>query len=137
MIMGRKTYFGIPEKFRPLPNRLNIILSSTSAENDFPAGVILCKSLPEALLKLSHTNLGDGIENVWIVGGHNVYKEAMASNDCYRVYLTEILAEYECDTFFPTIDSSFKLVSSPEDIPSETQEENGIQYKYKIYEKQQ
>lgn len=135
--MGRKTYLGIPETKRPLPKRLNIILSNTTSDSDYPSDVVLCKSLPDALNKLNTTNLGDDIEHIWIVGGHNVYKEAMQSADCERVYLTEILAKYECDAFFPSIDSTFQLAKNPGDIPSEVQEENGIKYLYKVYEKRQ
>lgn len=137
VIMGRKTYVGIPPSKRPLPNRLNIVLSTTTSANDYPDDVILCKSLPEALSQISTTNIGNDIENIWIVGGNNVYKEAMLSQNCHRVYLTKIMANYECDAFFPTINSDFEVVANPADIPSEVQEENGIQYRYTIYEKKQ
>lgn len=137
VIMGRKTYLGIPETKRPLQKRLNIVLSNTTSPSDYPSDVVLCNSLPDALAKLNATNLGDDIENVWIVGGHNVYKEAMQSADCERIYLTEIMAKYECDAFFPSIDSTFQLATNPDYIPSAIQEENGIKYQYKVYEKQQ
>lgn len=137
VIMGRKTYVGIPESKRPLPKRLNIVLSTTTTADDYPPDVVLCNSLPEALDKLSSTSLGDDIENVWIVGGHNVYKDAMQSNDCDRVYLTQIMATYDCDAFFPTVDSTFQLIDNPLDVPVEVQEENGIKYRYLVYEKKQ
>lgn len=135
VIMGRKTYLGIPPSKRPLPKRLNIVLSTTTNKTDYPSDVILCKSLPEALSKITNTSIGDDIENVWIVGGYSVYKEAMQSDDCHRIYLTKILATYECDAFFPGIDSAFDLVANPADIPLEIQEEDGVQYRYTIYEK--
>lgn len=137
VIMGRKTYLGIPETKRPLSKRLNIVLSTTATADDYPADVVLCSSLTEALVKLSSSSLGADIEDIWIVGGHNVYKEAMQSRDCERIYLTEILAKFECDTYFPAIDASFQLIANPSNIPSDIQEENGIQYRYKVYEKQQ
>lgn len=52
VIMGRLTYFGIPENKRPLPNRLNIVLTSKSSQADYPADVVLCNSLNQAMEKL-------------------------------------------------------------------------------------
>lgn len=133
--MGRKTYFGIPENKRPLPGRLNIVLSTTSTESDYPKEVLLCKTFNEAVAKLSDPSLSEEIENVWIVGGFSVYKEAMESPLCHRIYFTEVKATFECDAFFPTIPENFQLVPNDNDLPSEIQEENGIKYQYKIYER--
>lgn len=135
MIMGRKTYFGIPESKRPLPGRLNIVLSTTSNPSDYPDEVLLCRNFDEAVAKLSDPDIYDGIENVWIVGGWSVYKEAMASPLCHRIYFTEIKAAFECDAFFPAIPDDFQLVANDDDLPSDVQEEDGIKYQYKIYEK--
>lgn len=135
VIMGRKTYVGIPENKRPLPKRLNIVLSATTTVDDYPADVLLCKSLPEALALLNEGDLVEDIENVWIVGGNQVYKDAMQLPECDLIYLTKIMAEFECDAFFPTIGSAFRLIGNPADVPSEVQEENGIQYRYLVYQK--
>lgn len=136
VIMGRLTYFGIPANKRPLPNRLNIILSNKSVATDYPADVVLCTSLNQAMDKLLETDLGKDIESIWICGGFSVYKEAMTSDYCHRIYFTEIKAKFDCDAFFPDIPSTFKVIPNGEDIPSEEQEENGLKYQYKIYEKQ-
>ncbi len=133
--MGRKTYFGIPENKRPLAGRLNIVLSTTSNQSDYPSEVLLCRTFDEAVAKLSDPAIANVIENVWIVGGYSVYKEAMESPLCHRVYLTEIMASFECDAFFPNIPADFKLVANDDDLPSDVQEENGVKYQYKIYEK--
>lgn len=133
--MGRKTYFGIPENKRPLPGRLNIVLSTTSNQSDYPSEVLLCRNFNEAVEKLSEPMISQEIENVWIVGGYSVYKEAMASPLCHRIYFTDIQATFECDAFFPTITADFQLVPNDDDLPSEIQEENGIKYQYKIYER--
>lgn len=58
------------------------------------------------------------------------------SDYCHRIYYTDIKATIECDAFFPEIPSTFKIIPNGEDIPSDVQEENGIKYQYKIYEKQ-
>lgn len=136
VIMGRLTYFGIPANKRPLPNRLNIVLTSKSSPADYPADVVLCNSLNQAMEKLAGSDLGANIENIWICGGYSVYKEAMMSDYCHRVYYTDIKAAFECDAFFPEIPTTFKIIPNGEDIPTDVQEENGIKYQYKIYEKQ-
>lgn len=136
VIMGRLTYFGIPANKRPLPNRLNIVLSNKSVTTDYPAEVVLCSSLNQAMEKLLQTDLGKDIESIWICGGFSVYKEAMTSDYCHRIYYTDIKAKFDCDAFFPDIPSTFKIIPNGEDIPSEEQEENGLKYQYKIYENQ-
>lgn len=135
VIMGRLTYFGIPEAKRPLPNRLNIVLSTKSVASDYPNGVVLCKSLDDAMSKLLNTDLGDNIESIWICGGYSVYKESMTSTYCHRIYFTEIKEKFECDAFFPTIPATFEQVANDGDVPSGEQEENGLKYEYKILEK--
>lgn len=135
VIMGRKTYFGIPESKRPLPLRFNVVLTSEPEKYEFPADVIIAKSMDEALAKINEPGIEEQIENVWIVGGHSVYKEAMESTLCHRVYFTKVMATFDCDAFFPTLSDSFKLVENDPDIPSEIQEEDGIKYQYQIFEK--
>lgn len=135
--MGRRTYFGIPESKRPLPQRLNIVLSSDD-HLPVPSDVIVCKSLEEAMHYLeTDEDLQKSIEGVWIAGGYSVYEEAMASDRCHRIYFTEIKATFDCDAFFPEIDRKRfqKIPIDDPDIPSEVQEENGLQYQYLIYER--
>lgn len=133
--MGRKTYFGIPESKRPLPERFNVVLTSDPEKYEFPAEVIVAKSMDEALVKISDPELKRQVENVWIVGGHSVYKEAMDSHQCHRVYFTKIMAAFDCDAFFPPLPDSFELVPNDDDIPTDVQEENGVNYQYLIYER--
>lgn len=129
------TYFGIPESKRPLSDRFNIVLTREPEKYEFPSDVIVAKSMSEALAKVQSPELEPQIENVWIVGGHSVYKEAMASPHCHRVYFTKIMAVFDCDAFFPELPDNFKQVANDEDIPSEVQEENGVKYQYQIYER--
>lgn len=135
-IMGRNTYVGIPPSHRPLPQRLNIVLSRTASASDFPADVLVCASLGEAM-RLLHERYANEVESVWIAGGTSVYREAMESELCHRIYFTEIRAHFECDTFFPPIDATqFRLLPANDGgVPDEEQEEKGIRYQYKIYEK--
>ena len=75
VIMGRKTYFGVPESKRPLQDRLNIVLSTTLSAKDLPDNVMLCPNLETAMERIEKDpQLREEIENVWIVGGSGVYK---------------------------------------------------------------
>lgn len=100
--------------------------------------MIVCKSLEEAMTLLeTDEDMQQSIEAVWIAGGYSVYLEAMASNRCHRIYFTEIKANFDCDAFFPEIDKKRyqKVPIDEPDIPSEVQEENGLQYQYLIFER--
>lgn len=134
--MGRKTYYGIPASKRPLPERLNIVLSTTLTPNDLPADALLYRSLEAAMQALESKEWSDKIEKVWIVGGSGTYAEAMSSPRCNRLYITKIQDKFECDTFFPEIPKDFHEVPLDDDTPKGVQEENGIKYEYKILEKQ-
>lgn len=135
VIMGRKSYFGVPESKRPLSDRINVVLTREPEKHTFPSDVIVVSSMGEALAKIQQPELESQVENVWIVGGNSVYEEAMCSPQCHRIYFTKIMESFDCDAFFPQISANFVLVSNDENIPEEIQEENGIKYQYQIYEK--
>lgn len=131
--MGRKTWFSIPEKMRPLPGRINIVLSQTLSKA--PAGAHLASSLNEAVEMVTSGPLAAHTESIFIIGGSTVYHEAISSVYPCRLYVTRVLRDYECDTFFPKVDwSSFKEIFVS-DIPSEILTENGIDFKFEVFEK--
>ncbi|MBP9925918.1 MAG: dihydrofolate reductase [Cyclobacteriaceae bacterium] len=104
VIMGRKNYESIPEKFRPLPNRTNIVVTR---KKDFQApNCIVVNSLQEGLTLGSNANQ----EEVFIIGGSEIYKLGLPLAN--KLYLTEIDAVIEGDTYFPSIDlNEWKEVS--------------------------
>lgn len=93
VIMGRKNYQSIPEKFRPLPNRVNIVVTRQS--NFTAQGCQVMHSLSEAI---EFARLGKQ-EEVFLIGGSEIYKEGIRIAD--RMYLTEIKGHIEGDVFFP------------------------------------
>ncbi|XP_076765517.1 dihydrofolate reductase [Xylocopa sonorina] len=132
VLMGRRTWECIPPKYRPLQNRINIVLSSKLLVCGDEA--IVCKSIPHALEVINKSPLKDNVENIWVIGGSSVYKAAMESPHFHRLYLTRIKKYFECDTFFPPIPNDFVLTYEP-NIPQGIQEENGIQFVYEVYKK--
>lgn len=95
VIMGRKNYQSLPEKFRPLPNRTNIVV--TRSTNFVAPGCQVVHSLENALAIARSTNQ----QEVFIIGGAEIY--ALGLGLATRLYLTEILAEVEGDTYFPEV----------------------------------
>ncbi|XP_074057849.1 dihydrofolate reductase [Macrotis lagotis] len=136
LIMGKKTWFSIPEKNRPLKDRINVVLSRELKEPP-PGAHYLAKSLDDALDLLELPELADKVDMIWVVGGSSVYEEVMKKPGHQRLFVTRILQEFECDTFFPEIDpKKYKLLPEYPGVLSGVQEEKGIQYKFEVYEKQ-
>lgn len=61
-------------------------------------------SLEEAMAAIQTEPLSQTIESVFILGGHNVYKTAMESLFCEKLYITEVHGDFPCDTVYPLID---------------------------------
>jgi len=100
VIMGRKNYDSIPEKFRPLPGRTNVVLSR---QRDFEAaGCLVYDSLASCLQNLE---LRNG-QKAFIIGGAQIYALALQSGLVNEIFLTHIDKVYDADTFFPDFEAS-------------------------------
>jgi dihydrofolate reductase len=127
VVMGSRTWESLPLPHRPLRNRLNIVLSRDKNLN-LPEGVILCKSLEEAMEIVEQNT---AIENVFIIGGGKVYEEAIKNPKCHAIFLTQLNQSFDCDTFFPRIDGAkFRLKER-----SEIKKNNGLEFEFLLYEK--
>jgi len=114
VIMGRRTWESIPERFRPLPGRRNLVLSRGGEIE----GAEVFTSLEAAL------EAADG--DVFVIGGGATYEAALPLAD--RVYATEIDAEVEGDTRFPEL-TGWRCVDA-----GEPTSENGHTFRFKRYE---
>ena len=107
VIMGRKTYESIPEKFRPLPHRVNIIVTRDENYQINNKNVFVSHSIEDAITKAKEFN-----KEIFIIGGAQIYKESLKYAD--KLYLTLVDKEYpEADVFFPDY-SEFKIKTSEE-----------------------
>ncbi|KAL9251443.1 Bifunctional dihydrofolate reductase-thymidylate synthase-like protein [Drosera capensis] len=108
VIMGRKTWDAIPTKFRPLPGRLNVVLtrSRSSTELGSSGDVITCGSMVSALEVLNASPYRLSIEKVYVIGGGQILREAQNTPSCEAIHITEIENLIECDTFIPAIDTA-------------------------------
>ena len=103
VIMGRKTWESLPEKFRPLPERTNIVVTRWAG---YAANATVADSLSGAFLAAAGA---PGADETFIIGGGELYAAALPY--ATRLYLTLVDAEAEADTFFPPYESDFKIVS--------------------------
>jgi len=93
VIMGRKNYDSIPEKFRPLPNRTNVVVSRQKSFN--APGCVVVHSLEDGIEQARRGNE----QEAFIIGGAEIFKSGFPFSQ--RLYLTEIAAEVGGDTYFP------------------------------------
>ena len=107
VVMGRKTWESIPEKFRPLANRLNVVLTRNK-DSILPAGVLRASSFAKALELLGTQD--KKIDHIFIIGGASVYQEAIVHPFCQKIYVTKVQGDFSCDTFFPEFKSTFKEI---------------------------
>jgi dihydrofolate reductase/thymidylate synthase len=106
VIMGRKTWDSIPLKQRPLTNRQNIVLTRNESFTLTEPDVLVVKNLEEAIAKVKQLPC----ENCFVIGGAEVYRQALALSNCFRLYTTEVMGNFDCDVFFPPYSPFFSLV---------------------------
>ena len=96
VIMGRKNYESIPHKYRPLPNRVNIIVTR---QDDYSApDCVITNTIEEAIDYAKEQNQ----EEVFVIGGGQIYKQALPL--AHKLYITEIKEHFDGDTYFPDFD---------------------------------
>lgn len=127
IITGRKNYVSIPEKYRPLVNRTNIVLTRNPDFNE--EGCIVKDNLQDAL---SYALDSDDTE-IFVIGGGQIYKEVLEEHLIDRMYVTHIHEKFEADTFFPEIDKTiWKKVS---ETNFNADEKNPYNHSFAVYEK--
>ncbi len=125
VIMGRKTWLSIPEAFRPLSGRFNIILTRNT-RFFVPEGVCVASSLADGLRLASENVNGE----VFVIGGQEVFAEALRHPDCARLYVTRIQKTFDCDVFFPEFEQDFEACET-----SSVYHEGDCAYCFTRYEK--
>lgn len=149
--MGRKTWDSIPPKFRPLKDRLNIVISrsvtSPPVSPPSPQEPVRVSSVEGALQYAQEHCAG----RVFVMGGGQIYAAALKLAAAKRVLLTSIDAEYECDTFFPIklgtaegtepgwerkSDGEWKSWTGEQDVENGKQEEAGVAYEFQMWERE-
>jgi dihydrofolate reductase len=106
VIMGRHTWESVPPRFRPLPQRLNLIVSH--ADLSLPGDARQVESLDQALASATLAE----VELVFVLGGGQLFAQAVRDPRCRIIYYTRIGGVFNCDTFFPPFEEEFALVEA-------------------------
>lgn len=121
VIMGRKTWASIG---RPLPGRANIVISRSA---DFSAeGAIVVHSLCEALAVARREASHSGIDEVCVIGGGEIYRQAIAVADVLHV--TKVRADVDGDARFPDIDPAIFDTVFEEDLPQGEKDSHAMRF---------
>ena len=126
VIMGKNTYLSIPDKYFPLSNRYNCIVSKNIAEFQNDTNCKILKNLNEDLLMFLNNS---DYDIYWIIGGSSIYYEIMTHYPqiINEIHISIINHDYKCNKFFPIIhDSQFILKDKVEN-----KEDNYNHYVYK------
>jgi dihydrofolate reductase len=120
IIMGRKTWESEEVKGSPLPRRLNVVV--TRRDLKVPEGVVVAASLDSAIQAATAPN----VENIFVVGGAEIFKEAFARADLRYVYLTRIDGRFETEVRIQNLDELG--FAKTEWDGEQAGEENGVRY---------
>ncbi len=125
VIMGRRTWESLPERFRPLPGRLNIVLSRE--QGYAAAGASVVGSLDEALALV-----GPGDE-AWVIGGGAVYADALARAS--RVEVTVVEVDVEGDTWAPDLPDDDWRETASDPVDGWHMSSEDVPYRFETYER--
>jgi len=118
VIMGRKTWDSLPPKFRPLPGRLNVVV--TRQTHWQAEGALRAHSLTEAC------DLCPADSDAWVIGGADIYAQALPLAS--TAVVTEIDAAYEGDAFAPQFDPQWREIARELHVSS-----NGLTFSFVTY----
>jgi dihydrofolate reductase len=122
VIMGRITWESIPKNYRPLKNRINIVVSSQTVDSCDH----ICRNLNQALNSVKEMV---NINEIFVIGGEMLYRDAIDRKECQKLYITRINKDFNCDRFFPEIDEEvYKLTSKSLDYIKEDIKYNFLEY---------
>ena len=120
VIMGRKTWDSLPPKFRPLPGRLNVVVTR---QTDWTAeGAVAAHSLEAACAVCPPDS------TAWVIGGSEIYAQALALASTALV--TDIEASYEGDAYAPQFGPEWREVARDAQVSA-----NGLSFSFVTYQK--
>lgn len=129
VIMGRKTWESIPPRFRPLPGRINIVISRQAdfLQNQYPAG-----QMPQGVQAVTSLqaslDIASDHEAIWVIGGAQIYAQALPLAS--KIIVTQIDADFAGDAFAPKLDTTWQEISRDAHVAA-----NGLRYAFVTFEK--
>jgi dihydrofolate reductase/thymidylate synthase len=140
VIMGRNTWESLPAENRPLPHRINIIISSTMKEH--PPFYYVCPTFQQALERIRDDPSFSRVERSFVIGGAQLYNEAFLHPQCEKIYWTYVILTTErerscCDTFVAR--NSFKVLkrkfSFTQSLVSYYRKKEKAWFRFRVYER--
>ncbi len=126
VVTGRRNYESIPDKFRPLPDRTNIVV--TRQENYSAPGAIVVRTIDDAIAEAKNR----GEDKLYIIGGGEIYKQTLDKSD--EILYTKVHHSFEADTFFPALDMNVWKEEWREEHKQD--EKHGFDYTFIRYARQ-
>ncbi len=128
VIMGRKTWESLPARFRPLPGRLNIVLTrdAATATQLQAEGALALAGLEQALAHCAA--LPEAPAELWVMGGAQIYAQALPL--AQRVIVTEITRDYEGDAYAPELGTEWRETARESHVAA-----SGLGYDFASYER--
>ena len=126
VVMGLTTYFSLSDKYRPLPDRENIVLCDIQEKKSIieDEGGVMFSSIKQVTEYCEN-------KDCFVIGGASIYRQFIDLAD--KLYLTEIKQEFDCDTFFPKVDfDQWEKIYKSEIM---FDEKNLLNYSFNIYKK--
>lgn len=117
VIMGKNTWKSLP--VNSLPKRENLILSKKEKG----------KNIFSNINSLEKYCKQKNFDDIWVIGGEEIYKEFINNNKVKYIYATEIDSEFKSDTFFPNISNKYELISSKKNYDENIK----LNYNFNIY----
>ena len=131
VVMGRRTWESFPDKYRPLPERTNIVVTRQPdwASTPEASGAVVLDSLDEALVE---AQFSPGGNEVWVIGGGQVYAQAM--DDCNVAVITVINSDVPGDTQAPALGQEWTFRGATPKEGWHTAK-NGTEYRFTLWAK--
>ncbi|HTR53238.1 MAG TPA: dihydrofolate reductase [Kofleriaceae bacterium] len=124
VVMGRRTWESAEVAGRPLPRRLNVVV--TRAELAMPEGAVIARSLDEAVAV-------GGVANVFVIGGAELFRAAFVHPALRWVYLTRVAGHFDCEVAIPDLDAAgFHKVAWDGELAAE---DSGVSYRIEKLER--
>ena len=104
VVMGNITWESLPDNFRPLAGRKNLILARELDYKPDREGIPVRHSIEDGLKLLKED---ESVETIFMIGGASIYKQSVELPELEGIYITIIEKSYDCDTFFPQVPGRF------------------------------
>ena len=141
VIMGRNTWNSLPPSSCPLPNRLNVVVSShrsASSNSQLPSMLNSSRMSWHSSMEsaVDYTLSRPKIDDIYVIGGASLYASALRHSQCRRILLTRIHASKAADRYFPTIPANeYRLSYQHPTRSTVTRQGETIQLSEEVYER--